>query len=140
MTMPAGGCLLPFPLPADRIERSVLFAVRRMAAHGVRDVSAAWLILALFSTGFRRPLVLLRAFMLELAHAATGPIRVAPCCAPRMTEHEGLIMLTLFTAAGDMASAEDALAELTGRKQVFEPLSAAAVFGRSLGEQARLKG
>ena len=84
--------------------------------------------------------MLLRAFMLELAHAATGPIRVAPCCAPRMTEHEGLIMLTLFTAAGDMASAEDALAELTGRKQVFEPLSAAAVFGRSLGEQARLKG
>jgi hypothetical protein len=35
--------------------------------------------LDLFSTGFRRPLVLLRAFMLELAGAANVPIRVAPC-------------------------------------------------------------
>ena len=135
MTMPGGPCLLPLPLPDGRIERSVLFAVRRMAAHGVRDVSAAWLILDLFSTGFRRPLVLLRAFMLELAHAAAGPIRVAPCCTPRMTEHEGLIMLTLFSASDDLASAEDALTRLTGKAQVFEPLSAAAVFGRAIGEQ-----
>lgn len=138
MTMPGGTCLLPLPLPDGRIERSVLFAVRRMAAHGVRDVSAAWLILDLFSTGFRRPLVLLRAFMLELAHAATGPIRIAPCCAPRMTEHEGLIMLVLFGAAKDLAGAEDALAELTGHT-AFEPLSAAAVFGRAVGEQVRTK-
>lgn len=139
MTTPGGACLLPLPLPDNRIERSVLFAVRRMAAHGVRDVSAAWLILDLFSTNFRRPLVLLRAFMLELSHAATSPIRVAPCCATRMTEHEGLIMLTLFTASGDLASAEDALSRLTGSTRVFEPLSAAAVFGRAVGEQARVK-
>jgi len=139
MTQPGGGCLLPLPLPDGRIERSVLFAVRRMAAHGLRDVSAAWLMLDLFSTGFRRPLVLLRAFMLELAHAASGPIRVAPCCAPRMTEHEGLIMLVLFSAADDLASTEDALARLTGRAGVFEPLSAAAVFGRAIRESALLK-
>lgn len=137
MTMPGGACLLPLPLPDGRIERSVLFAVRRMAAHGVRDVSATWLILDLLSTGFRRPLVLLRAFMLELAHAATGPIRMAPCCAPRMTEHEGLIMLALF--GGDLVSAEDALIRLTGRMEVFEPLSAAAVFGRAISEQTLAK-
>lgn len=140
MTTPSGACLLPLPLPDNRVERSVLFAVRRMAAHGVRDVSAAWLILDLFSTNFRRPLVLLRAFMLELSHAATNPIRVAPCCATRMTEHEGLIILTLFTASGDLASAEDALSRLTGSTRVFEPLSAAAVFGRAIGEQVRVKG
>ena len=139
MTMP-GACLLPLPLPDGRIERSVQFAVRRMAAHGVRDVSAAWLILDVFSTGVRRPLVLLRAFMLELAHASTAPIRVAPCCAPRMTEHEGLIMLALFGASRDMTAAEDALAQLTGNARVFEPLSAAAVFGRAIGEQARVDG
>jgi hypothetical protein len=139
MTMPGGACLLPMPLPDSRIERSVLFAVRRMAAHGVRDVSAAWLILDLFSTGFRRPLVLLRAFMLELAHAATGPIRVAPCCTPRMTEHEGLIMLSLFSAARDLAAAEAAIGKLTGRDQLFEPVSAAAVFGRAVDEQLGVK-
>ena len=140
MTTPGGACLLPLPLPDDRIERSVLFAVRRMAAHGVRDVSAAWLILDLFSTNFRRPLVLLRAFMLELSHAATAQIRLAPCCATRMTEHEGLIMRALFTASRDLASAEDALARLTENTRVFEPLSAAAVFGRAVTEQVRVKG
>lgn len=140
MTTSRGACLLPLPLPDGRIERSVLFAVRRMATHGVRDVSAAWLMLDLFSTGFRRPLVLLRAFMLELSHAATASIRMAPCCAPRMTEHEGLILLALFHASRDMACAEDALVQLTGSAQVFEPLSAAAVFGRAIGEQVRVAG
>jgi len=68
-------CLLPLPLPDERTERTTLFAVRRMAAHGVRDVSAAWLLIDCYSTGFRRQLVLLRVFMLELAHAARVPIR-----------------------------------------------------------------
>lgn len=129
----------PVPLPSGRTERSVLFAVRRMAAYGLRDVSATWLMVDLFSTGFRRPLVLLRAFMLELAHAASGPIRVAPCCTPRMIEHEGWIMLALFSTADDLASGEDALACLTGRTGLFEPLSAAAVFGRALHDPALLK-
>lgn len=140
MSEPSGGCLLPLALPEQRTERALLVAVRRMAAHGVRDVSAAWLMIDLLSTGFRRPLVLLRAFMLELAHAASAPIRVAPCCAMRMTEHEGLIMTALFNAAGDLASAEDALTRLTGSPHVFEPLSAAAVFGRAIGENGPPKG
>jgi hypothetical protein len=136
MTRPNLESALPLPLPDGRVERSVLFAVRRMAAHGLRDVSAAWLMLDLFSTGFRRPLVLLRAFMLELAHAATGPIRVAPCCAPRMTTHEGWIMLALFASADDLVTGEEALAHLTAREDPFEALSAAAVFGRSIRELA----
>lgn len=139
MTQSNGAGLLPLPLPSARIQRAVLFAVRRMAAHGVRDVGAAWLMLDMCSTGFRRPLVLLRAFMRELSNAATGPIRVAPCCATRMTEHEGLIMLTLFSAANDLAAAEDALAHVTGNRQVSEPLSAAVVFGRAAAELARVK-
>ena len=70
MNSPHGECLLPHPLPDRQSERTVLFAIRRMAAHGVRDVAAAWLLIDFYSTGFRRPLVLLRAFMLELTHAA----------------------------------------------------------------------
>jgi hypothetical protein len=126
MTQPSGECLL----------RTALFAVRRMAAHGVRDVSAAWLLIDCYSTGFRRPLVLLRAFMLELAHAARAPIRVAPCCAPRMTRDEGLIVAVLRLAASDPAAAGDALAELTQCREVCEPLSAAAVFARATAELA----
>lgn len=134
MAHPHSAGLLPLPLPDGRLERAVLFAVRRMAAHGLRDVGAAWLMLDLYSTGFRRPLVLLRAFMLELAHAAQAPIRFAPCCALRMTRDEGLIMHVLGIARGDLDGAEQALAELTGTASVFEPLSAAAVFGRALSD------
>ena len=136
MTDPAGRCLLPLPLPEPRTERSALFAIRRMAAHGVRDVSAAWLMIDCYSTGFRRPLVLLRAFMLELGHAANGPIRIAPCCAPRMTHDEGLIVKTLRLAASDEAAAADALSELVPRDHLCEPLSAAAVFARATAEFA----
>lgn len=136
MTRFSSECLLPLPLPDTRSERTTLFAVRRMAAHGVRDVSAAWLLIDFYSTGFRRPLVLLRAFMLELAHSARAPIRVAPCCTPRMTRDEGLIIGTLRFAATDLAAAEDSLAELAQSPQVSEPLSAAAVFARVTAEIA----
>jgi hypothetical protein len=136
MTSPSGECLLPLSLPDARSERTTLFAVRRMAAHGVGDVGAAWLLIDFYSTGFRRPLVLLRAFMLELAHAACVPIRLAPCCTPRMTRDEGLIIEVLRFAAIDPAAAQDALAELTRGAQVSEPLSAAAVFARVAAEMA----
>ena len=139
MPEPRGPYLLPLPLPERRMERSILFAVRRMAAHGIHDVSATWLMIDLFSTRFRRPLVLLRAFLLELAHAASGSISIAPCCAPRMTEDEGLLMLTLSAASNDRAAAEDALVRLTGSTFVFEPLSAAVVFGRVLEERPLAK-
>lgn len=127
----AYGSCLPLPVPNDRIERTVLFAMRRMAAHGARDANAAWLMLDLFSVKFRRPLVLLRAFLLELAHVSQGPIRIAPCCTPRMTADEGVILQILFKAATDMTSAEDALVRLTRNSAVGEPLSAAAVFARA---------
>jgi len=139
MTTSNGGSLLPLPLPERRYERTTLFAVRRMAAHGTSDVTAAWLLIECFSTGFRRPLVLLRAFMLELAHAARVPIRVAPCCAPRMTHEEGLILAVLRLAASDPAAASDALAELTQCRQICERLSAAAVFARVTAELALVR-
>jgi len=125
-------CQLPFALPTSREQRATVFAVRRMATHGLRDVSAAWLMLDCYSTGFRRPLVLLRAFMLELAHTAQAPIRFAPCCAPRMTRAEALILQVLHTAGADLQGAEQALVELTGNGRVFEPLSAAVVFSRAI--------
>jgi hypothetical protein len=136
MNKSGGVPCLPVPMPHDRTTRTILFALRRMAIHGVRDASACWLMLDLFSTGFRRPLVLLRAFMLELSHASRGPIRLAPCCTPRMTEDESLILRILFGATNDLGAAEDLLVELTRNPGVSEPLSAAAAFGRSLSSAA----
>lgn len=126
--------LLPLPLPAERTGRMVLVAMRRMAAHGIRDAHAAWLMLDLFGARFRRPLVLLRAFMLEFAQASHRPIRIAPCCSLRMTRDEGLLIDALILACDHPGLAEDALVRLSGNPCIFEPLSAAAVFSRAIGE------
>ncbi|WEK47449.1 MAG: hypothetical protein P0Y56_03935 [Candidatus Andeanibacterium colombiense] len=126
--------LLPLPLPEDRAGRMVLVAMRRMAAHGIRDAHAAMVMLDLFGARFRRPLVLLRAFMVEFARASQRSIKVAPCCSLRMTEDEGKLLDALRFAASEPALAEDLLARLSGSPCVCEPLSAAAVFGRALEE------
>ena len=44
-------------------------------------------------------------------------------------------MLALRSGVNDFAAAEDALARLTNNSRVCEPLSAAVVFGRAIGEQ-----
>jgi len=126
--------LLPLPIPDGRIERIVLICIRRMAAHGIRDAHAAWLALDCFGVHFRRPLVLLRAFLLELAQNSQRSIRIAPCCAMRMTEDEGRIIAALRLAGSDMEAAEEALVVLSRNPCVGEPLSAAAVFSRAVEE------
>lgn len=126
--------LLPLSLPEDRVDRIVLVCIRRMAAHGIRDAHAAWLALDTFGVNFRRPLVLLRAFLVELAQASHRSIKIAPCCALRMTEDEGRIVEILNTAGSNLTSAEATLMLLTRSCAVGEPLSAAAVFSRSVSE------
>ena len=91
-------CALPLPLPARRNEQVVLLLFRRMAVHGLHDAHAALLALDHFGGGFLRALHLSRAFLHALAHRAQGPIQVAPCCAPRMTRHEGLVVSAMVHA------------------------------------------
>ena len=126
------GSLLPLPLPQRHSERMVLVAMRRMAAHGIRDAQAALVMLDLFGAQFRRPLVLLRAFMLDFARAAQRPVKLAPCCSLRMTEDEGRLLDALRLAAHHPTVAEAVLSHLSGSECVCEPLSTAAVFGRAL--------
>jgi hypothetical protein len=126
--------LLPLALPDDRSERMVLVAMRRMAVGGIRDAHAAMVMLDLFGAHFRRPLVLLRAFMLDFARTAQRSIKLAPCCSLRMTKDEGRLIEALRLAAHHPALAEDLLARLSGSPCVCEPLSAAAVFSRALEE------
>ena len=126
----------PLPLPSGRAERTILFAVRRMALHGIRDASAAWLMLDLFSARFIRPLVMLRAFMFKLSRAARRPLRMASCCAPYMTEDEALILTVLREASARPGVAEQALARLTRNHQLAKALSAAARFGSAATEFA----
>lgn len=124
--------VLPLPLPPGRAERAVLVIVRRMAAHGFRDAAATMLALETFGTDFRRVLVLLRAFMVELARCSSRTISLAPCCAMRMTGDEGLLMEVLMLAHDDHEGAEQALLHLARNPGIGEPLSVAHMLGRTL--------
>lgn len=129
--------LMPLPAPEDRMQRLVLFAVRRMAAHGVRDAYAANLLFSNFGINFRRPLVLLRAFMIELSQASKRTITIAPCCALRMTEDEGRIIGVLASVTHNRTVAAGSLCELTGDNAISSPLSVAAAFNSALADLGR---
>jgi hypothetical protein len=124
--------ILPFPLPEGRAERAALVILRRMAAHGFRDAAATMLALDTFGTGFRRVLVLLRAYMVELARNSNRTISLAPWCAMRMTEDEGLLMEALAQAGDDHVAAARSLRLLSRNSQVGEPLSVACMVNRAL--------
>ncbi len=126
--------LLPLPVPTDRMQRLVLFSVRRMAAHGIRDAHAANLLFNTFGLHFRRPLVLLRAFLAEFAQCSQRRITIAPCCALRMTHDEAAMVGILASAASNPACASRHLRALAGAPDVAAALSAAAAFNDALAD------
>lgn len=125
---------LALPLPGDGMQRLALFAVRRMAAHGIRDAYAASLMVNTFGINFRRPLVLLRAFITELARCSDRTITVAPCCALRMTRDEAALVGVLAVAASNPACASNHLRALAGGDEISAPLSLAAAFNAALAD------
>ena len=133
---PAESCL-PLPLPADATQRLVLLAIRRMGAHGIRDAQVSAQFLGEFGLHFRKPLVLLRAFMVDVAQACRGRIRLAPCCAARMTLDEARLVGVLAAAGGNPACAARHLRELCGGPDVGAPLSTARAFNDCLAELGR---
>lgn len=130
-------CQLPLPLPEHEDLRLVLRIVRRMAAHGLRDAQAALLAIDGFGQGFRRPLVLLRAYVAELAQISRRRITVAPSCALRMTMDEARLIGVLATAAHNPACAREHLRAITDRHDVCNPLSAALAIASALSDLGR---
>src|ERR1051325_1832686 len=88
---------LPYALPACPNARIALFALRRMGAQGLHDARASHALFTAFGQEFRRPLVLMRALMADLAGTAAGTIAIAPCCCARMTAAERT-MLTILAS------------------------------------------
>jgi hypothetical protein len=106
-TLPAA---LPHALPEDANARLLLFGFRRIGAHGLHDAHVANALVHAFGEGFRRPLMLLRTMMADLAHTATCPISIAPCCCTRMTQAEA----TILTIAARAETAPEAACLLLG--------------------------
>lgn len=86
---------LPAPIPTDPAARLLLFGFRRMGAHGLDDARAAHAFVSTFGEGFRRPLMLMRAFMADCAGIASAQIAIAPCCCARATPAELAVVAAL---------------------------------------------
>lgn len=126
--------LLPCPLPEQHLQRVVLVCLRRMATHGIRDAHAAMLMVNTFGMQFRRPLVLLRTFVVELAQCSRQSITLAPCCALRMTRDEASLIAAIACAAEAPDEAARLLRRIGGTSDIAHPLGSAAALGVALAD------
>lgn len=126
--------LLPHAAPASPYRRLLLFALRRMAAGGIGDAHAAHAMLTGFGLGYRRPLVLLRALMSELSRVSTQTLRVAPCCCPRMTPDEALLLDLIGSAQSRPDLAHRAFTTMLHVKTCLGVLSSAQAVAAAFGD------
>ncbi|HEX8486224.1 DUF6628 family protein [Sphingomonas sp.] len=137
MTQVSPVALLPHALPADPAARIALFAIRRMGAHGLADARAAQAIFYAFRRNFRRPLVLLRALMADLAASAAGTIAIAPCCCARMTSAEAALLAILARVETQPDSAHVLLSDLLGTRRTDGVLASAAAVATAFADAGR---
>ena len=135
-TSPASQAL-PHPRPPCGNARVALFAMRRMGAHGLADARAAHALFTAFGEGFRRPLMLLRALMADMAASSAGPISIAPCCCARTTAAEAALVTILARAETAPASARYLLADLLGIRGVDGVLATAAAVAAAFADAGR---
>lgn len=119
-------CALPRPVPADPGARLALLAIRRLGAHGLDDAQTAQAFMGGFGHGFRRPLVLMRAFLGHAAGVAQRPIAIVPCCCARMTVAEATLLTVLARAEQRPGSAALLLGDLIGVRHPDGVLTSAA--------------
>ncbi len=128
---------LPHTLPEDADMRLVLFAIRRLGAHGLHDACAAHAFVTAFGEAFRRPLVLMRAFMLDVAGTATQPIAIAPGCCARATASEAALLDVLARAGTNPEKARLLLADQLGTRAVDGVLASAAAVAAAFADAGR---
>lgn len=123
--------------PEDANARLLLFAFRRMGAHGLRDACATHAFFGAFGPGFRRPLVLMRTMMADLAAGATCAISIAPCGSPRMTSAEATVLRILSLAQVQPDRARLLLADLINTRHPDGVLASIAVLAQAFADAGR---
>lgn len=124
-------------LPDCQNARLALIAVRRMGAHGLADAAAAHLLFTAFGPAFRRPLILLRTLMADLAANARGTIAIAPCCCIRMTGAESALLAVLARAEREPEAARLLMADLLGHRAIDGALAAATAVAAAFADCGR---
>ena len=117
--------------------RILLFGIRRMAACGLRDAHAANVFISAFGMAFRRPLLLLRALMAEVARASARQITVAPCCCGRVTGAEAEILAVVASARESARGAHVRLSWLLGVDECVGALTSAQAVAQAFADLGR---
>lgn len=125
------------PLPDCQNARIALIAMRRMGTHGLTDAAAAHLLFIAFGPCFRRPLVLLRALMADLAANARGTIAIAPCCCTRMTGAETSLVAVLARSEREPEAARLLMADLLGHRAIDGTLATATAVSVAFADGGR---
>ncbi|HKT75620.1 MAG TPA: DUF6628 family protein [Sphingobium sp.] len=125
------------PIPGGYGHRLFLYVLRRMASAGVNDAHAANAMIGAFGRSYRRPLILMRAMMLELARTATRKILVAPCCCARMTGDEAALIQAIGTALAHPHEAYDDLTRLLGSDDALGALTCLQAVAQAHGDLGR---
>lgn len=125
---------LPHPLPESQGDRLLLLAIRRMGAHGLADAHVAQTFFMAFGSGFRRPLILARAFMAELAATATTTIAIAPCCCARMTWAEAALITAIGHAERRPNTTRLLLADVMAERRADAIVASAAALSAAFAD------
>ncbi|KQN93450.1 hypothetical protein ASE95_00340 [Sphingomonas sp. Leaf231] len=129
--------VLPHALPECGNARAVLFAMRRMGANGLSDARAAHGFFTAFGEAFRRPLLLMRALMADMATNAAVPIAIAPCCCARMTPSEHALLAIVARVETRTDNARLLLQDLLGQRHVDAVLASAAALAAAFADEGR---
>lgn len=125
---------LPALQPEHPGARLLLFGIRQMGGHGLNDACAAHAFVTAFGKGFRKPLVLLRALMADMAALSHGPIQIAPWCCPRMTGSEAALLAALARVRTNRKAATMLLSDLLGVREVAGVAATARVLAQSFAD------
>lgn len=128
---------LPHPAPECPNARLALYAMRRMGANGLGDAHAAHALFSAFGESFRRPLVLLRALMADLAAGANGTIAIAPCCCPRATAAETTLLAILATVETAPDRGLLLMGDLLATRRADGVLASAAAVAAAFADEGR---
>ena len=126
--------LLPRPVPVKPEQRLLLYTIRRIGAHGLNDAHAANAMLGTFGQSYRRPLILLRAFLAETARVSKLKVTIAACCCGRMTRNEIMLIDTVILAISDPRAAHQSLATCLGTADCVGALTSAQALNQAFSD------
>jgi hypothetical protein len=129
--------LLPHSAPDGSGARLFLGSVRRMGIGGLGDAQAASVLIGAFGLSFRRPLVLMRALMAELARASQRSIMIAPSCCCRMTIAESMLLRAATISREQPSRSHEILRRLCGIESAIGILSSAQAVAQAFADLGR---